>query len=66
MSRDNDLTAVSHEELEFYRELEFLDLSGNKLIRLEKAPFYRMGKLRVLNLRVRFILLLLPAPSLCS
>lgn len=45
--RGNSIVTIKLEELSLYTELEFLDLSENKIYQIERGAFYRLSKLKV-------------------
>uniref|UniRef100_A0A914X140 Uncharacterized protein n=1 Tax=Plectus sambesii TaxID=2011161 RepID=A0A914X140_9BILA len=47
---DNQISSVSLDELSFYPDLEFLDLSDNQILTLDRGAFFRLINLKVLRL----------------
>lgn len=46
----NQISSVSLDELSFYPDLEFLDLSDNQILTLDRGAFFRLTNLKVLRL----------------
>uniref|UniRef100_A0A915L7V0 LRRCT domain-containing protein n=1 Tax=Romanomermis culicivorax TaxID=13658 RepID=A0A915L7V0_ROMCU len=51
----NGLSSLKLDELSVYSDLEYLDLSNNKIFEIERGAFFRLQKLKVLRLNNNMI-----------